>query len=46
METILFLAPVEADGSLSKASREALTAAKTLAEGLGFAPAAVIVDQP
>jgi electron transfer flavoprotein alpha subunit len=35
METILFLAPVEADGGVSKASREALTAAKALAEGLG-----------
>ena len=31
METILFLAPVETDGGVSKASREALTAAKALA---------------
>ncbi|MFU2210984.1 electron transfer flavoprotein subunit alpha/FixB family protein [Solidesulfovibrio sp. C21] len=35
MDTILFLAHAEADGSLSAASLEALTAAKTLAEGLG-----------
>lgn len=35
MDTIFYLAHTEADGSLSKASLEALTAAKTLAEGLG-----------
>lgn len=35
MDTIVFLAHTEADGSLSKASLEALTAAKTLAGGLG-----------
>jgi electron transfer flavoprotein alpha subunit len=35
MDTILFLAHTEADGSLSKASLEALTAAGTLAQGLG-----------
>ena len=35
MEIILFCAPVAADGTLAKASLEALTAAKTLAEGLG-----------
>jgi electron transfer flavoprotein alpha subunit len=35
MDTILFLAHTEADASLSKASLEALTAAKVLAEGLG-----------
>lgn len=35
MDTILFLAHTEADGSLAKASLEALTAAKTAAEGLG-----------
>lgn len=40
METILFCAPVAADGTLAKASLEALTAAKTLAEGLG-APLAI-----
>ncbi|MGE4537982.1 MAG: electron transfer flavoprotein subunit alpha [Desulfovibrio sp.] len=40
MDTILLLAHTEADGSLSVASLEALTAARTLAEGLG-APFAV-----
>lgn len=35
MDTVFFLAHTEADGSLSKASLEALTAAKTLAGGLG-----------
>jgi electron transfer flavoprotein alpha subunit len=35
METILFLAHTEADGSLAKASLEALTAAKELAAGCG-----------
>ncbi len=35
METVLFLAHTEADAGLSKASLEALTAAKSLAEGLG-----------
>lgn len=35
METILFLAHTEADGSLAKASLEALTAAKDLAAGCG-----------
>ncbi|EHJ48340.1 Electron transfer flavoprotein alpha/beta-subunit [Solidesulfovibrio carbinoliphilus subsp. oakridgensis] len=35
MDTIVFLAHTEADGSLAKASLEALTAAKTLAGGLG-----------
>ena len=35
METILFLSHVAADGTLAKASLEALTAAKNLAEGLG-----------
>ena len=35
MDTLLFLAHTETDGSLAKASLEALTAAKTLAEGLG-----------
>ncbi|MFP5240403.1 MAG: electron transfer flavoprotein subunit alpha/FixB family protein [Acidobacteriota bacterium] len=40
MDKILFVAQTECDGSLSKASLEALTAAKTLAEQLG-APLAV-----
>ena len=40
MDTIVFLAHTESDGSLSKASLEALTAAKALAKGLG-APLAV-----
>jgi len=40
MDTIVFLAHTESDGSLAKASLEALTAAKSLAEGLG-APLAV-----
>ena len=35
MESILFLAPVEADGGLSKASLEAATAAQNLAKSLG-----------
>lgn len=35
METILFLSHTEADGSLAKASLEALAAAKALADGLG-----------
>ena len=35
METILFVSPVASDGTLAKASLEALTAAKALAEGLG-----------
>jgi electron transfer flavoprotein alpha subunit len=35
METILFLSHTESDGSLSAASLEALTAAQTLAQGLG-----------
>ena len=35
METILFLAHVEADGSLAKSHLEALSGAKLLAEGLG-----------
>ncbi len=35
MDTVFFLAHTEADGSLSKASLEALTAAKALAAGLG-----------
>ncbi|WP_243546963.1 electron transfer flavoprotein subunit alpha/FixB family protein [Pseudodesulfovibrio tunisiensis] len=35
MSKILFLAHTEADGSLHKAAREALTGAKALAEGLG-----------
>jgi len=35
MDTILFLAHTEADGSLAKASLEALAAAQTVAEGLG-----------
>jgi electron transfer flavoprotein alpha subunit len=35
METVLFLSPVESDGSLSKASLEALAAAKATADGLG-----------
>ncbi|MEF3697701.1 hypothetical protein [Desulfolutivibrio sp.] len=35
MEKILFLAHTEADGSLSRAGLEALTAAQTLAQGLG-----------
>jgi electron transfer flavoprotein alpha subunit len=35
MESILFLAPAEADGSLSKASLEAATAAVELAKSLG-----------
>jgi electron transfer flavoprotein alpha subunit len=34
METILFLAHTEADGSLGKAALEALTSAKSLAAGL------------
>ncbi|MBE2213617.1 MAG: electron transfer flavoprotein subunit alpha [Opitutaceae bacterium] len=41
MESILFLACVEADGSLAKAAREALSAAKNLAAGLGGAPLVV-----
>jgi electron transfer flavoprotein alpha subunit len=40
MDTIVFLAHTESDGMLSKASLEALTAAKSLAEGLG-APFAI-----
>lgn len=35
MDTVFYLAHTEADGSLSKASLEALTAAKTLAADLG-----------
>jgi electron transfer flavoprotein alpha subunit len=35
MDKILFLAHTEADGGLSRAGLEALSAAKTLAEGLG-----------
>lgn len=35
MENLLFISPVAADGTLPKASLEALTAAKTLADGLG-----------
>jgi electron transfer flavoprotein alpha subunit len=38
METILFLAPTEADGSLAKSALEALAAAKELAAALGGAP--------
>jgi len=34
MDSVLFLSPVEADGSLGKAGREALAAAHALAEGL------------
>jgi electron transfer flavoprotein alpha subunit len=37
METILYLAPVETDGTLSKASLEAAGAAKALAQALGGA---------
>lgn len=37
METILYLAHTEADGSLAKSALEALGAAKTLADGLGDA---------
>jgi electron transfer flavoprotein alpha subunit len=35
MENVLFLAHTEADGTLSKASHETLSAARSLAEGLG-----------
>jgi len=35
MDTIVFLAHTESDGALAKASLEALTAAQTLAQGLG-----------
>jgi electron transfer flavoprotein alpha subunit len=38
METILFLAHTEADGSLGKAALEALTSAKSLAAGLAGSP--------
>jgi electron transfer flavoprotein alpha subunit len=38
MERILFIAPTEADGGLSKASLEAVGAAKSLATSLGGAP--------
>jgi len=38
METILFLAHTEADGSLGKAALEALTAARSLAAGLAGSP--------
>jgi electron transfer flavoprotein alpha subunit len=38
METILFLAHTEADGSLGKAALEALTSAKALAAGLAGSP--------
>ena len=38
MDTILYLAHTEADGTLGKAAREALTAATTLAKDLGGAP--------
>lgn len=35
MSTVLYLAHVECDGTLSKVARETLTAAKALAEGMG-----------
>jgi len=38
METILFVAHTEADGSLGKAALEALTSAKSLAAGLAGSP--------
>ena len=38
METILFLAHTEADGSLGKAALEALTSARSLAAGLAGSP--------
>lgn len=41
METILYLAHTEPDGSLAKAAYETLTAARTLAEGLGGAALSV-----
>lgn len=41
METILFLAHTEADGSLAKPALEALGAARTLAGSLGGAPVVV-----
>ncbi len=41
MESILFLACVEADGSLTKTALEAFTATTNLAAGLGGAPLAV-----
>jgi len=41
METILFLAHTDADGSLAKSAMEAMGAAKALAEPLGRAPLVV-----
>lgn len=41
METILFLAHTEADGALTRATLEALTSAKTLAQNLGGLPLTV-----